>query len=296
MTGQHDKDNMAPTMAPALPAPYTEGATLTLNRLGDSTDGELKVNVKKESEENANVKPTANNDMAVQRAFLKLYDWRSAAQLREDEKDEPYSEESAAAYEECVLSGEAESFAQRLARDEQEDEWDEGHEEVYLAAEINKVYHAETAVYDRLRDIQGTMIPRLLAVVELNTAPDGLDIPDRHRHHFREEGTLLSGLLAMASVDILQNIVDQGARIASILGDYNVLNEDACPRSFMSRLRREDESELEWGRAKWLQGEGGAVGVVMKHRLGVLGKEIAFDDFRSPGQMRYYEYAPGEDD
>lgn len=54
-------------------------------------------------------------------------------------------------------------------------------------------------------------------------------------------------------------------------------------------LRREDESDMDWGRAKWTQDEEGAVGFVMKRRLGKLGFELVFNH-----SQRYLEFAERE--
>jgi hypothetical protein len=56
-------------------------------------------------------------------------------------------------------------------------------------------------------------------------------------------------------------------------------------------FRGTDESDMDWGRKKWRQDEEGAVGYVMKHRLGKLGFELLFNH-----SQRYLEYAEKEDE
>lgn len=99
------------------------------------------------------------------------------------------------------------------------------------------------------------------------------------------------------------------------LGDYIVLNADIRPANFivtrsgekeyttgfrvvtvdfgLSRLPREEESEFDWGRAKWDEDEEGTIGMVMQHMLRRLGKEIEFDH-SDASQMHYWDYGEGE--
>lgn len=80
------------------------------------------------------------------------------------------------------------------------------------------------------------MIPRLTASIELDIAPEGIEIPNQYRYHFRvkgvlleyihgftlsnlidikQEDTLLTAPLSMAPRETLQDIVDQCVRIAN---------------------------------------------------------------------------------
>lgn len=53
-----------------------------------------------------------------------------------------------------------------------------------MANEMRAMSRAESAVYKRLSDIQGTMASRLIADVELDISPEGVDIPDQYPDHF----------------------------------------------------------------------------------------------------------------
>ncbi|POR31108.1 Uncharacterized protein TPAR_08672 [Tolypocladium paradoxum] len=112
-----------------------------------------------------------------------------------------------------------------------------------------------------------------------------------------------------------QNIVDQALAIVQLLGDHNLLNGDVRPENFVvlprggggdgkngnsayrvlmvdlaqCRLRGPDESDWEWGRAKWRQDEEGAVGYVMRHRLQKVGFNLVFEH-----SWRYLEFAERE--
>lgn len=105
-----------------------------------------------------------------------------------------------------------------------------------------------------------------------------------------------------------QGVIDEAVRITRTLGDCNVLSTDVRPANFMvvpleiteycvfvidlgqCRLRRADESDKEWGRAKWQQDEEGAIGMVMRQRFRKIGYEYKYEP-----SMRYLEWAPGED-
>ncbi|KFA56242.1 hypothetical protein S40293_00167 [Stachybotrys chartarum IBT 40293] len=122
--------------------------------------------------------------------------------------------------------------------------------------------------------------------------------------------TLIQG----APLHIFQDIIDQTVRIVHVLGDNNIPNADVRPDNFIvsrndnngatsddyrvfmidfgqSRLRRADEQDHEWGRAKWRQDEEGAVGLVMQHRLRKSGIRVDFQP-----SMRYLEFSETEDD
>jgi hypothetical protein len=271
-----------------------------------------------------------NTSAAMQTAFLKLYDWRFAVQHRDDQGVEQWTEESAAAYTEFVMSGGVEGFLLRLGdkqfRDETEEDWNAGQIEAGLANDMREMYRAETTVYDRLGDVQGKMVPRVIAAVELGIAPADINFNDQQQQHFQIKGILLEyipgfslrDLGTKAMPDSWQGVVDQAVEIARSLGDHDILNRDVRPDNFIvshrggvngqeeeedpgggfqvfmidfgqSRVRREDESDFDWGRAKWQQDEEGAVGLVMQHRLRKLGT-ISFTP-----SGRYLEFAETED-
>ncbi|KAL2188936.1 hypothetical protein L209DRAFT_252345 [Thermothelomyces heterothallicus CBS 203.75] len=115
------------------------------------------------------------------------------------------------------------------------------------------------------------------------------ELEDHCREHFQVKGILpeyitngftLSELSFRAPPESWQVVVERAVKIARALGDYGVLNKGVRPNNFMvrprrgshggdadggpsaeyrvfmidfgqSRLRRDDESDLDWGRAKW---------------------------------------------
>lgn len=260
-------------------------------------------------------------------AFLKLYDWRFSPQLRKDHRLEPFTEELENAYAQMVLRGEADGFFEKLDNrnpwEETGEVWDEGEKEASVAWESLQMYRAETSVYNRLFDLQGNFVPRLLGAVEMDITPPDLGPNDEQRQFFRVKGVLLEYILGFRLSDVASNappeaipdIIDQGIRIVDALNDHDVLNTDVRPDNLLvrpvasnsegeaaefqvvmidfgqSRLRREDESDLEWGREKWEEDEEGGVALVMQNRLKEIGIEISYVP-----SWRYLEWAAGEDD
>lgn len=193
--------------------------------------------------------------------------------------------------------------------------------------ELSKCFKAEVATYSALTKHQGEFIPRLLAEITLDISPPDLAFSAQQQEPSQVKGILLEYLPGFSLSSIAQNapqaswqsIVDQAIKIVHILGDHNILNTDVRPDNFVvvpkrrraqamdeensaeyqvfmidfgqCRLRREDESDAEWGRAKWIQDEEGAVGAVMRMMLRKIGFEL---DYRP--SWRYLEWAPGEDD
>ncbi|KAK7413653.1 hypothetical protein QQX98_007435 [Neonectria punicea] len=215
-------------------------------------------------------------------AFLKMFD-RRFADLR---------------------SGKTESFLDKLHtvpgfQRDTEDDWDTAENEAYLADELQKCFNSEIATYSRLQEHQGKIIPRFLAAITLGAPSPDAALNTQQQELYQLNGVLLSSW---------QDIVDQAIRIVHVLGDNNILNADVRPDSFVvvpedqayrvfmidfgqCRLRRDDESDAEWGRAKWIQDEEGAVGAVMRSRLKKVGFELRFEP-----SWRYLAWAPGEDD
>ena len=122
------------------------------------------------------------------------------------------------------------------------------------------------------------------------------------------EGFTLSSLHQYVSEkSSWQSIIDQAIQNVRLFSDNDILNKDVrasnilvspkpsggyrvCTIDFgQCRIREKEESDLEWGRAKWSEDEEGAVGQVMKKRLAEHGFELKYQ--RS---MRYWEWAEKE--
>lgn len=280
------------------------------------------------------------------KAVLKLYDWRYAAQLRKDNKIDPWTNEHEKAYISFVRSGQAKDFLDKLRNDEEfeepEEGWNISENETYLYNICTDMFRAETAVYKKLYAYQGKQIPRLIAPITLSIEPLNKQSSDHHDIAWTEpsgsdsvspdtdqvdtkapepellkingilieliEGFTLAGLNQHnAAKSSWQSIVDQAIQIVNLLSDNAILNEDVrasnilvspksngeyrvCMIDFAQcRFREKNESDLEWGRAKWSQDEEGAVGLVMKRRLAKQGFKLKYES-----SMRYLEWAEGE--
>ncbi|KAK7428880.1 hypothetical protein QQZ08_004650 [Neonectria magnoliae] len=254
-------------------------------------------------------------------AFLKMFDRRFAEQHRQDNVVDIWSEDVENEFLASLRSGKTESFLDKLHtvpgfQRDTEDDWDTAENEAYLADELQKCFNSEIATYSRLQEHQGKIIPRFLAAITLGMPPPDAALSTQQQELYQIKGVLLeyltgfslSSMVQSAPRSSWQDIVDQAIRIVHVLGDNNILNADVRPDNFVvvpedqayrvfmidfgqCRLRREDESDAEWGRAKWIQDEEGAVGAVMRSRLKKVGFELRFEP-----SWRYLSWAPGEDD
>ena len=261
-------------------------------------------------------------DCQGQRFVLKPYDPRFATQLREDEKISPFTTAHEEAYESFVESAEASAFLARLQQDddfcEPEDEpnWDLAQNEVYLYSVCLDMYEAECAVYDRLKELQGKGIPQLYAKVALRMPKYATNCSTSKFYSIKGillehiPGFTLAQLTDKAPREFWQKICNEAVRLVQICNDQNILNKDIRTSNFIvslssakdgnrvvlidfaqCRLRGPNESDSQWGRAKWIQDEEGAIGLVMKSRLHKVGFELEFNS-----SLRYLDWAPGEND
>ena len=264
-------------------------------------------------------------------AFLKLFDRRFTDGLRRNYGVEPWTKGMEEAYIDSVKSDAIYSFLHDLTHIDDFEEntgedWDDAQNEAFLAHTLLGQYNAEIALYDALRDQQGSVIPKVVAAVDLDFelaassgTPSRCDREDFEP--FRVKGILLEYIKGCNLLDIVdhfprsswQDIVNQAIAIAGMMDDRNILNTDVRPENFlvctdpdgrrhpyckvfmidfgMSRFRGSDESDAEWGRAKWGEDEECAVGVVMKKVLGNHGFELPYEP-----SMKYFEWAEREDD
>jgi serine/threonine protein kinase len=254
--------------------------------------------------------------------FLKLYDRRFSEQLRPDHGIDPWTADAEQEYINAVRTGAARQFLRNLHtipnfEEDTGETWDDGQIETFLTDEAHKLFDAETIVYDTLRDIQGKLVPRLIARVHL-----ALSYPNTDIHHTDAaellhirgvllqyiDGFSLSKVQDHAPRSEWQSIVDQAVAIVQVVGDHGVLDRDVRPDNFivqrdrsgcyrvfmvdfgLARLRGGNESDREWAKAKLEKDEEGAVGLVMKKRLAREGFELRFEN-----SDRYLEWAGGDD-
>ncbi|KAL9107117.1 MAG: hypothetical protein Q9187_008471 [Circinaria calcarea] len=209
----------------------------------------------------------------------------------------------------------------RFWKETSSEKWGLGQNEVYLYSKCLDLYDSECRAYDQLQDLQGNDIPRLIAKVRLPLAspPSIQALLPAELHEIKGvllefiDGFTLLELMEKAPKEAWQNICDQAIRVVHSCNDRKILNEDVQPSNVMvttqsqsqaekayrvvildfaqCRIREPEESDEEWGRAKWVQDEEGAIGQVMKSRL----KKVGFDLVYNPS-LRYLEWASGEDD
>lgn len=251
-------------------------------------------------------------------AFLKLFDRRFARSLRKCERVDPWSADIEKEFLHKLKSGDLQDFLGRLQAeedsedDDDEDDWDAAENEAYLADMMLNYFRAEVSTYSALQKHQADLVPRLFAQVTLQVVQPDIPLDKQHQDICQVRGILLeylegftlSSLQESAPRSSWQDIVDQGIRITHVLGDNNILNSDVRPDNMMAisqgngkyrvcmidfghcRIRREDESDHDWGRAKWFQDEEGAFGVVMRGDLAKVGFQLHYEN-----SGRYLEWA-----
>jgi len=255
--------------------------------------------------------------------FLKLYDRRFSEQLRSDHGIDPWTRDAEEEYIDAVQTGAARQFLHNLHtipnfEEDTEETWGDGQIESFLTDQVHKLFDAETTAYDTLRDIQGKLVPRLVARVHLvlssshagisrTDAAELLHIKGILIQHI--DGFPLSKVQDHARKSEWQGIVDQAVAIVQVVGDHGILNRDVRPDNFivqhdrdgcywvfmidfgLARLRGRNESDRGWAEAKLRKDEEGAVGLVMKKRLAREGFELLFEN-----SDRYMEWAGGDDE
>ncbi|KAJ8060922.1 hypothetical protein OCU04_010002 [Sclerotinia nivalis] len=212
------------------------------------------------------------------------------------------------AFGDCVKSGDASKFVDRLRNDEDfeepEEGWNMGENEAYLYDLCLDMYEAEVAVYQKLEQLQGKEIPRLLAQVRLQPTTAFGTMPSDAMEFFEIKGVLielidgytLSEMLTKAPREDWGDICHEAVRVVRLLDDYSILNKDVRPSNMMITggstrdnyrvvmldfaqcvFRELEETDKQWGRKKWNQDEEGAIGLVMRHRLKQLDYDFWFD-------------------
>ncbi|KAG8684951.1 hypothetical protein FRC09_015051, partial [Ceratobasidium sp. 395] len=219
---------------------------------------------------------------------LKVYDRRFALSLRKRYYLQPPTGESEARYREYVDSGRAPEGSEAIG-DEIDAVCTGGIEncppnllEHLVATRIDPYFGSECAVYKRLGSLQGRDIPIFhgsTRFLDDSSAPGlSLSIP----------GVLLEAIPGSSLEDIdvsavdLSTVINNALRIVDIWGDLGVLNKDVRLGNFIvkpdnsvimidfaqTRLRRADEDDLAWKRAKWSEDEEGCVGTAAMRRFG----------------------------
>lgn len=254
--------------------------------------------------------------------FLKLYDRRFSDHLREDQGIDPWTRDTEKEYINTVRTGAARQFLHDLHTipnfEDTGETWDDGQTETFMTEKVHKLFNTETTVYKALRDIQGTVVPRIVAYVRLALSlPDGGIGPTDAMELIHIKGILLQYIDGFPLSQVQnhaprfewQSIVDQAIAVVGVIGDHGVIHKDVRPDNFMvqrdrsgrysvlmidlglARLRRLGESNRDWARAKLSRGEERAIGLVMRMRLKREGFELQFEQ-----SNKYREWIDSDDD
>ncbi|KAK4160578.1 hypothetical protein QBC43DRAFT_325213 [Cladorrhinum sp. PSN259] len=264
-------------------------------------------------------------------AVLKLYDRRFAVGIRENRELVSWTREVEEQYAEFVKTGGFDSFIQKIHQrpekeryEPQEDEWwDDDACEAALADELNKLHKTETSIYKVLRNVQGRLIPKVFAHVELDIAQPGIDRISATAgadglEPFKVKGILMQHIEGFTLREIphrchrsaWQDIADQALAVVRVCDDYNIINYDIRLDNFvvseckpgveyqvymidfgMCRVRRKGESDFEWGREKTKIDEDGVVPALVGGIL--LRDQKGFELGYKPSQ-RWERYRDGE--
>ncbi|KAJ5245117.1 hypothetical protein N7489_005213 [Penicillium chrysogenum] len=223
--------------------------------------------------------------------ILKLFDRRFATQLREDEKIRPWTPDTETEYCQFILDGGASEFITQLNDGETPEgsTWSAAMDETYLHDHMLDLYKTEVQVYNTLKEIQGTDIPKLLASAVIpipclgQTSSEYTDIPGILLQYI--EGFPLTDIEEYTPRESWQAICEDAIRVINRIGDLGILNEDVKTRSFIVRkdagngfkvtmidfalckFRQDYKDVYDWDKWKSIQDEEGAVGYVMQRRL-----------------------------
>jgi serine/threonine protein kinase len=255
--------------------------------------------------------------------FLKLYDRRFSEQLRRDHGIDPWTKDTEKEYINAVQTGVAHQLLHNLHtipnfEEDTSETWDDGQIETFLTDQVHELFDTETTVYDTLRDIQGKLVPRLVARVHLALSVPNVGIGHTNTAELLHikgillqyiDGFSLSKVQDHAPKSEWQGIVDQAVAIIQVISDHGILNRNVRPDNFivqrdrsgcyqvfmidfgLARLRGWNESDRDWAKAKLNKDEEGAVGLVMKKRLAREGFKLRFEN-----SDRYMEWAGGDDE
>lgn len=148
--------------------PYEEGKSLTLNVTKNvpSNKHTIKLQILRSIQPNTlscvmEVQVLADSTKYAKHSILKLYDWRYATQLRQDNRVgrwTPYHEDT---YRTFVEESGAATFISALEHDSIDDQsWDTARDETFLFDYYRNLHSCEVEAYSRLKDLQGKSVPR----------------------------------------------------------------------------------------------------------------------------------------
>ncbi|KIJ99335.1 hypothetical protein K443DRAFT_680070 [Laccaria amethystina LaAM-08-1] len=234
--------------------------------------------------------------MGASEAVLKLYDYRCMANVREEMDDNrSWSETKELAYQQH-LKDPRESL--------HEEDMSDGEFEAYLEEQSQLFYKQEKQTYERLKEGQGTWLPKLYCSVSISR-PDGTTVKGLLLEYIpsislRDFVSTWTSRVPPLPIDLLKRVADTAVALIDRASDFDVLNLDvridnvlvresaldvgeAEPEPYPvvlidlagCRLRQPDEPDEEWRKAKRDQDESGAMGCVLLMKVEQqIGKDI----------------------
>ena len=180
---------------------------------------------------------------------LKLYDRRFAIQMRKEAEAPPWCSGIESGYRQFVNAGGASNFFDSCTRKIREDEYwthdyrenqDNSECEAYMQWLCHRIYDTEMKAYDKLRDIQGKHVPKLVARPLLKNSSNSswsdiyLDCPRLLLEYIK--GFPLTDLADFAPQDRWQSVCEEAIHIIHQIGDRGILNKDVNTRSFIVQI------------------------------------------------------------
>jgi hypothetical protein len=273
----------------------------------------------------SNHKRAAKRCRKKQVAVLKLFDWRHAKGLRSSLGRDPWTPYQQDLYTEFVLGGNAQKllstmkatglFEEGTPSDLENLEW-----ELYMWYICNGFFDNEVATYKHLSLQQGIQIPKFYHVVgtpldkySQSGSNKMLRIPGILLEYI--SGFTLAELPYKAPRDHWATIIKDAVEVVHMLSDNDVRNEDIRLPNFVIRpgvdpmeghmkykvfmidfghcqIREENESDEDWGFAKWNIDEEGALILAVKAKLIKHGYELEltesgrWNEFEEPEHKR----------
>ncbi|AEO61935.1 hypothetical protein MYCTH_2121696 [Thermothelomyces thermophilus ATCC 42464] len=233
-------------------------------------------------------------------AILKLYDHRFGEHLRMRHwKHVPHTAAREADFQSYVRQGKMGRFLHR----KEEDSYDNDIEDADDGdGDCERSFKSETEAYERLKDLQGKLIPRMFAHVRLvmpfpDTPRDLLESPETARF-LEVKGVIVDFIRgyplsqrhtdhrAPQNVEDWQDIVQAAVDAVHEIDSRGVLNRDCSPRNMVVDFRTQtpfiidfanhDDSEIEYWEEVVTTNNEGAIGAVMTQKLRRLkGLELA---------------------
>ena len=179
------------------------------------------------------------------RAVLKLYDRRFALQLRSQNNIKPPTPATEIVFCDFVKSGDASEFLNQLRNDddfhEPEEGWNIAQNETYLYDLCLDMFTAESMVYDKLKALQGSELPYLLAQVQLPlSSSQEIMSTFAAENLFEIKGILLEfidghNLSQIANVprEDWGEVCEEAVRVVRLLDDFSIRNTDVRPSNIM---------------------------------------------------------------